>query len=406
MKVNIRVFDFRTDNGFTEIDLIKHKDVLLKSRNIKSFIFDVQNQYDLEFIKSDETIFLYFSHSFYDVVQSFITNPYSKEILSNLESGKTKKVIFFLEDMDFNSNIDTQNIIIKDLNKFFGEHINKIHLSLTNFNWKFDWKNINVSYGFGCFPFVFKLNYEEAIKYNLTNVDRPKHFFTNNNEPRNARLYFYKFLIDNNLLDKFEYSFFYKHSDKQYITSDLMESNDALPKLDNTFQFPVKTFDNENYIDYYKKLKVINFEKNLNGYIDIVFETALFNRDFFGFSEKAFKAIICKKPFILFSSDCTYKGLHELGFKTFPYLLDEQHLDIGFDEWDFSGKLNWFFEQIKRLSELPLSDIKQLYLEHTDIYEHNYNRLKEIIELEKERFYNLLLGNEVVKNNLSKQKLI
>jgi len=406
MQVNIRVFDFRTDSGFTEIDLIKHKDVLLKSRNIKSFIFDVQNQYDLEFIKSDETIFLYFSHSFYDVVQSFITNPYSKEIQSNLESGKTKKVIFFLEDMDFNSNIDTQNIIIKDLNKFFGEHINKIHLSLTNFNWKFDWKNINVSYGFGCFPYVFRLNYEEAIKYDLTNADRPKHFFTNNNEPRNARLYFYKFLIDNNLLDKFEYSFFYKHSDKQYITSDLMETSDALPKLDNTFQFPVKTFDNENYIDYYKKLKVINFEKNLNGYIDIVFETALFNRDFFGFSEKAFKSIICKKPFILFSSHSTYKGLHELGFKTFPYLLDEQHLDIEFEEWDFSGKLNWFFQQIKKLSELPLSDIKQLYLEHTDIYEHNYNRLKEIIELEKQRFYNLLLGNEVVKNNLSKQKLI
>ena len=128
MQVNIRVFDFRTDNGFTEIDLVKHKDILKKSRNIKSFIFDVQEQYNLEFNQSDETIFLYFSHSFYDVVQSFITHKYSKEILSNLESGKTKRLIFFLEDMDFNSNIDTQNIIIKDLNKFFGEHIDKVHL--------------------------------------------------------------------------------------------------------------------------------------------------------------------------------------------------------------------------------------------------------------------------------------
>lgn len=406
MQVNLRVFDFRTDSGYTEIDLVKHKNILKKSRNIKSFIFDVQEQYNLEFTQSDETIFLYFSHSFYDVVQSFIVHKYSKEILSNLENGKTKRLIFFLEDMDFNSNIDTQNIIIKDLNKFFGEHIDKVHLSLTNFNWKFDWKNINVSYGFGCFPFVFNINFEEATKYDLLQSERTKHFFTNNNEPRNARLYFYKYLIDNNLLDKFEYSFFFKHSDKEYLTSDFMEGHDTLPKLDSTFKFPVKTFDNETYIDFYKKLKLINFDKNLNGYIDIVFETALFNRDFFGFSEKAFKSIICKKPFILFSSHSTYKGLHELGFKTFPFLIDEQKLDIGFEEWDFKGKLNWFFDEIKRISEIPKEEIKELYLSHTDIYEHNYNRLKEIVALERERFYNLLVGNKIEKNNLSKPKFI
>ena len=185
-----------------------------------------------------------------------------------------------------------------------------------------------------------------------------------------------------------------------------MEGHDALPQLDNTFKFPVKTFDNETYIDFYKKLKLINFEKNLNGYIDIVFETALFNRDFFGFSEKAFKSMICKKPFILFSSHSTYRGLHELGFKTFPFLIDEQKMDLGFEEWDFKGKLNWFFEEIKRISEIPKEEIKELYLSHVDIYEHNYNRLKEIIGLERERFYNLLIGNQIEKNNLSKQKFI
>jgi hypothetical protein len=408
MKVNITAYDYRTDTSYTEIDLNSLKELLTNSRNIKSFIYDVQSDYDLEFVKSDDIIFLYFSHSFLDVTTTFVKDTFSYTILENLKNGTTKKVIFFLEDMDFNSNENNQLIIVRKLNAFFGEHINKVFIQLTNYNWKFDWENLNIQYGFGCFPYVFAFNYLESEKHNLIETTRQKHFFSNQNEPRNARLYFYKFLMDNNLLDKFEYSFFFKYADKKYINSELTESNDTLVILDPVIQFPVKTFDNETSIDFYKKIKTINFEKNLNGYIDIVFETALFNKDFFGFSEKAFKSIICKKPFIIFGSLHTYRGLKELGFKTFPYLLDETKLDSGFEEWDFIGRLEWFFNEIKRISEIPLDDIKKMYSDHIDDYEYNYNLLKKLIKLEKEKLYNLLTNEEnpIVKTPKYKRPLI
>jgi hypothetical protein len=389
-EVNIKYYKYRIDSGYEHYHTTNDKHKLVNSRNIKSYIYNIEAQFDLKYVESDEVVFIFFSHSFLDVVRNIINDTFTQTILSNVKNGTTKKVVLFCEDMDWYCSTDAVPEIIETFNRLFGNDIDKLYITLTNKNWKFDWGNLNVEYNLGCFPFVFDLNYEESYKHDLTKLDRAKSLFTNQNEPRAVRLYFYKFLIDNNLLDKFEYSFFFKHSGKPFLTWENLEGGgDTLDAIDD-FQFPVKVFDNETKDDFYKKLKVINFEKSLNGYIDVNIETALFNRDFFGFSEKTFKSIITKKPFIVFGSQFTYRGLRELGFKTFPILINEDKLDNGFAEWEFKERLQFFFDEIKRVAELDIETIKQYYIDSYDVCDYNYTHLLHLMYKDYLLFKNLI----------------
>jgi hypothetical protein len=389
-ELNIKYYKYRPDSGYEYYHTTNDKLKLVNSRNIKSYIYNIETHFNLKYAESDKIVFIFFSHSFLDVVRSITKDAFTDTIISNIKTGITKKVILFCEDMDWYSDNDAVPEIIKTFNELFGNDIDKLYITLTNRNWKFNWGNLNVQYNLGCFPFVFELNYEQSYRYDLTKLDRPNHFFSNQNEPRGARMYFYKFLIDNNLLDKFEYSFFFKHSDKQFLNwSNIEGGRDTLDNIDN-FEFPVKIFDNETQDDFYKKLKIINFEKSLNGYIDVNMETALFNRDFFGFSEKTFKSIITKKPFIIFGSHFTYKGLHEMGFKTFPTLFNESKLDNGFKEWEFKERLQFFLDEVKRIADMDINLIKQYYIDNLEVCEFNYAHLLRLIDKDYNTFKNLI----------------
>lgn len=389
-EVNIKFYKYRLRDGYEYYNTIDSKEKLINSRNIKSYIYNIESHFNIKYVESDEVVFIFFSHSFLDVVRTILVDPITQSIRENLKNGITKKVVLFCEDMDWYSDESGTTEIIKTLNTYFGNDIDKLYITLTNINWKFDWGNLNVIYNLGCFPFVFGLNYTESYKYDLTKLDRPKSLFTNQNEPRAVRLYFYKFLIDNNLLDKFEYSFFFKHSDKKMLNwTNLEGGNDSLDKIEN-FNFPVKAFDNETKDDYYKKIKIINFEKTINSYIDVNIETALFNKEFFGFSEKAFKSIICKKPFIIFGSAHTYKGLHQLGFKTFPTLINEEQLDSGFNDWEFKERLQFFFDEVKRIANMDIEVIKQYYIDSLEVCEFNYKHLLGLIYKDYNTFKNLI----------------
>ena len=59
----------------------------------------------------------------------------------------------------------------------------------------------------------------------------------------------------------------------------------------------------------------------------MVIETLSDPVDFCSLTEKTFRPIICKKPFLVFGSAGLYKGLEEMGFKLFPQLYDASILD-------------------------------------------------------------------------------
>ena len=82
-----------------------------------------------------------------------------------------------------------------------------------------------------------------------------------------------------------------------------------------------------------------------DSYVDVVIETSLFDKDFYSFSEKSFKSIIAKKPFVILGSNSTYKGLKELGFQTYDDLIDVRQLEDGFKEWQFKERIEKSYMQ-------------------------------------------------------------
>jgi hypothetical protein len=90
---------------------------------------------------------------------------------------------------------------------------------------------------------VIDRNIQLGKNYNLLNLSREKHFITTQNAPRASRIYLYDFLIKNNLLDKFEYSFFVTQNKEYLMWQDVIGGTDNLQPL--TGKYLKKNFDNE-----------------------------------------------------------------------------------------------------------------------------------------------------------------
>lgn len=101
------------------------------------------------------------------------------------------------------------------------------------------------------------------------------------------------------------------------------------------------------------------------------------------FSEKLFKCILLKKPFIRLGMPHTLKILKEWGFKTFDgVLFDESYDSIE----NFHDRLNTILPQVNSYLEMPFDDLnkKVFSTEVQEIVEHNYNLAYEIYNSKKD----------------------
>lgn len=116
-----------------------------------------------------------------------------------------------------------------------------------------------------------------------------------------------------------------------------------------------------------------------NSYFSLVTETFFFNdtnntglkweeRSVF-FSEKIFKPIICKHPFILVSRPHSLKYLKKIGYKTFHPYINESYDDIEKD----SDRLIAIVNEVERLSKQTPEEWITWLKNVEDIIEHNYN---------------------------------
>jgi hypothetical protein len=117
-----------------------------------------------------------------------------------------------------------------------------------------------------------------------------------------------------------------------------------------------------------------------NSYFSVVTETNCLARGMsFGentppgrqLSEKTFKPIGYKHPFILVAPVNTLSLLKELGYKTFSPWIDESYDN----ETDESARLLMIVKEIKRLSELSPSALSEFLNSVRDICEYNYQVL-------------------------------
>lgn len=136
--------------------------------------------------------------------------------------------------------------------------------------------------------------------------------------------------------------------------------------------------DNESHRDMAQYSKKPNqlYEET---YFSIVTETICFSRGgsegFSGvgrlLSEKTFKPIIFKHPFIIAGVPGCLRQLRELGYKTFSPYIDESYDDITNE----SVRMLAIVKEAQRLSNLNDDELKQFLAFCKDITEHNFNHL-------------------------------
>ena len=128
-------------------------------------------------------------------------------------------------------------------------------------------------------------------------------------------------------------------------------------KNDQTqYVYPIDNNHNANICDWYKNI-----------FVDIVCET-FSNGNVFFLTEKFWRPIVTKTPFILQGSQFTLKRLKQLGFQTFDRWWDE-----GYDEDPYLHSQKEIKKVLEYLGNLDLDQINQMYNDMQETLTHNYN---------------------------------
>lgn len=217
---------------------------------------------------------------------------------------------------------------------------------------------------------------------------KEKLFLCFNRNARPHRIALLGLMYSKNLVDKGYYSFFpknYGNSLNNQLYTVKSNLSDALfTKIEkqiqeNEHKFPLllnTTSINEN-INYVKSSDKLYYE---NSYFSIVTETFYFgNNDYHWvdegtvfFSEKIFKPIICKHPFIQLNRPHALKYLKKLGYKTFHPYINESYDEIENNE----DRLIAIVNEIERLSNFSNNDWLEWQSKVTPIIEHNYKQIQ------------------------------
>jgi len=100
----------------------------------------------------------------------------------------------------------------------------------------------------------------------------------------------------------------------------------------------------------------------------IVSETCFYEKTIH-LTEKIFKPIVARQPFLLLSTPGALKYLKGYGFETFNNFIDESYDE----ERDHNLRLKKIVDQVNYISNLTSSQKKEMYHSMTNILEHNFN---------------------------------
>jgi hypothetical protein len=219
---------------------------------------------------------------------------------------------------------------------------------------------------------------------------REKLFLNFNRRYSDHRLVFYTYMFKKNLLDKFfmsmsatqperERSFFEnmkylvsRYPNLGFTEQDAADAEKPLPLILDNNNF--NSYPMENTVDaveYYYR----------NSLINIVSETFFFDKPIH-ITEKTFKPVAFKQPFVMVGSYGSLKHVKDLGFKTFSQFWNEDYDLIQDSEQRMLAVLN-IVEEISKWNDE--CKIKFSY-EVKDIIEYNFNHLYTMRDTELDNF--------------------
>jgi hypothetical protein len=123
----------------------------------------------------------------------------------------------------------------------------------------------------------------------------------------------------------------------------------------------------KNFVDHY------TFTQNdhalfQQGFLQIVTET-VYDYPAIFYSEKTFKPIVNKRPFVMLGTPGSIKKLQDMGFKTFSNWWNEDYDNIQ----DPEKRLLSVFEIIKSVYNKSIEELQTLCNDMDDILEYNFN---------------------------------
>jgi hypothetical protein len=111
-------------------------------------------------------------------------------------------------------------------------------------------------------------------------------------------------------------------------------------------------------------------------FVELVSLTYFSGKTFY-IDEKIWRPIIMRTPFMIQGPQNYISNLHRLGFKTFGDYWDE-----GYSQDSCNCHVPAMLENVRRLTELTVAELAEMYQEMQSILEHNYQRLMTITSSE------------------------
>lgn len=391
------VSETKTENIFlnklkNKLNQTQYKESYHRDGNLKHWIHELHS-------RPENYFYLEFIHPIVLTLYK-LENLMTAQELQELKDGKINLVIgntghgYFgtigeiYKNIVFKHNINPENILLRTESPDIIEELNLIHIHLSVPKIKVEWvREFEFTYQYYCKDY----NLPNTLENKLYN----KKFFSLNGLPRKHRTALLFLLqcfnqIDNGFVS-FAANYNYKNDEyKNYI-------NNILDSYKNYHEVYYLLSTNRDKLENISKIildntsSVINvadpdLNHNIyyeNSYFSLVTETSFPNKAFDTFhreytdtgrilSEKIFKPILNKHPFIVVSNYQTLALLKSLGYRSFSPYIDESYDEIKDDK----ERLFVIAKEVKRLCELNENELQEFLIYCKKICEFNFNVLK------------------------------
>jgi hypothetical protein len=236
--------------------------------------------------------------------------------------------------------------------------------------------------------------FNDHIQYKLFNSETLKTYACLNKRIRPHRVWFYRYLYYSGLLNKGLVSMneFQKHPynwEGKHITDKEIEEISKILPL-RVYGKPNNELDDSFYINRF------NDQICLDTFLTVISEAHSADTDQTMFiSEKTFKVIACRHPFIIMGNKNSMDKMKSLGYKTFDGFIDESYDNLPTHE-----RMERIIESIKKIDKLK-NKIKW-FRSLEEVIEHNYNTL--ISKLKRkpdsyvilENYYNNMFSKDLI----------
>ena len=241
------------------------------------------------------------------------------------------------------------------------------------------------------------LDWYHDLKYVSNDVSQFKYKFLSFNrlctKDRSYRLLLISTLLEKQVLSKGAASLAIIKDSKNIIKKELVDSNCRLSKkakitvYKNLFNIDKNFIIDKELVDGSSSAHAGAAEYDLwqSAFLHVVSETVFFDEKLH-LTEKIFRPIVSRRPFILLGAYKNLEYLKSYGFKTFDKWIDESYDN----EPDNEKRLSMVCDEIEKIANLSEDKIKELYHDMQEVLEYNYHH-----------FYNdfkQIIVNELVNN--------